>query len=38
MFYREFVEDEHRLKEASLRLRHRQLPTTEELYANLIRV
>jgi integrase len=38
LFYREFVEDERRLKEVSLRLRHRRVSTTEEFYANLIRV
>ncbi|MFB6188587.1 MAG: site-specific integrase, partial [Halapricum sp.] len=38
LFYREFVEDERRLKEVSLRLRHRRLSTTEDTYANLIRV
>lgn len=38
LFYREFVEDERRLKEVSLRLRHKRLSTTEEFYANLIRV
>ena len=38
LFYREFVENERRLKEVSLRLRHRRLSTTEDTYANLIRV
>lgn len=38
LFYREFVQDERRLKEVSLRLRHKRLSTTEEFYANLIRV
>ncbi|WP_128478988.1 tyrosine-type recombinase/integrase [Halorussus pelagicus] len=37
LFYREFVENERRLKGVSLRLRHRRLSTTEKFYANLIR-
>lgn len=38
LFYREFVRDERRLKEVSLRLRHKRVATTEETYANLIAV
>lgn len=38
VFYREFVEGEKRLKEVSLRLRHRRVDTTEDHYANLIMV
>lgn len=38
LFYREFVQDERRLKEVSLRLRHKNVSTTEEFYANHIRV
>jgi site-specific recombinase XerD len=38
LFYREFVEEDRRLKEVSLRLRHAKVATTEEFYANLIRV
>lgn len=38
LFYREFVQDERRLKEVSLRLRHTKVATTEETYANLIAV
>ncbi|WP_396614099.1 tyrosine-type recombinase/integrase (plasmid) [Haloferax sp. S1W] len=38
LFYREFVVDERRLKEVSLRLRHESISTTEEFYSHLIRV
>ncbi len=36
VFYRMFVEEERRLKEVSVRLRHGSITTTERIYAHLI--
>lgn len=36
VFYRQFVEEEKRLKEVSVRLRHGSITTTERIYAHLI--